>query len=500
MNRSVVYVRRERKRRPVINAARVLEVLGLLLLVEAAFMLVPMLLSLSLGEEDWVTFALAAAATGGVGYVLKRFMRPSDPTMRRRDGCLLTASVWVVFSFMGMIPFLLCSTPLDVSEAFFETMSGFTTTGATVIRDVESCSRGILLWRALIQWIGGMGIVVFTLAIIPSLNNGGGLSMFNSEVSGITHDKLEARVAATAKYLWGLYAVITLALVLLLWAGPMSLFDSMCQAMTTISTGGYSTRNDSIAGFDSTYVKIVLTVFMFIGGTSFSLLLGAVKGGMRRLWRNDVFRMYLALIGVYLVGMVLLNIRSGHFAPGADGVVDPLFHIVSAMTSTGFGACDFESWGPTVLVLTIFMMYVGACAGSTTGGAKLDRLLYLVKNFRLQVSRSVSPRLMRSVRVGGSCITPEQSDMISAFMLIFTFSIVVGGVCLAVMGFPVVDAFFSAVSCAANNGLGAGVTGISGSYDLLPPSGRWLMSLLMLAGRLEVFTVIVLLAPSFWRR
>lgn len=489
-----------RKPRPVINMARVLEVLGLLLMVEAAFMLLPMALCLWAGESDWRPFAISVAATGAVGFGMKRGARPSDPVLRRRDGCLLTALVWVAFSVMGMIPFMLCSTPLDVSEAFFETMSGFTTTGATVIRDVERCSHGILLWRALTQWIGGMGIVVFTLAVIPSLDNGGGLSMFNSEVSGITHDKLEARVAGTAKYLWGLYAAITGVLVLLLWAGPMNFFDSVCQSMATVSTGGYSTRNDSIASFGSTYVKVVLTLFMFVGGVNFSLLVAAVKGGFRQVFRNDVLRMFVCLVAVYLVSVILLNISSGHFIPGVDGVVDPLFHIVSAMTSTGFGASDFESWGSTVLVLTIFMMYVGACAGSTTGGAKLDRLLYLVKNFRLQVSRSVSPRLMRSVRVGGSCITPEQSDMISAFMLIFTFMIVVGGVSLATMGFPIVDAFFSSVSCAANNGLGAGVTGMSGSYDLLPPAGRWLMSALMLAGRLEVFTVIVLLAPAFWRR
>lgn len=497
---SASFLIRVRKPRPVINFARVCEVLGLLLLVETVFMLLPLGLCLCEGNPDWQAFSIAVAATGALGLGLKYGARPADPVLRRRDGCLLTALVWVVFSLMGMIPFMLCVTPLDVSEAFFETMSGFTTTGATVIRDVERCSRGILLWRALMQWIGGMGIVVFTLAIIPSLNNGGGLSMFNSEVSGITHDKLEARIAATAKYLWGLYAAITGVLVLLLWVGPMNLFESVCQAMATVSTGGYSTRNESIAGFGSTYVKVVLTVFMFVGGVNFSLLVAAAKGSLRQVWRNDVLRMFLSLIAVYLVVIVLLNIYHGCFGGGADGVVDPLFHIVSAMTSTGFGVCDFESWDATVLVLTIFMMYVGACAGSTTGGAKLDRLLYLVKNFRLQVSRSVSPRLMRSVRVGGSCITPEQADMISAFMLIFTFIIVVGGVCLATMGFPIVDAFFSSVSCAANNGLGAGVTGVSGSYDLLPPAGRWLMSLLMLAGRLEVFTVIVLLAPAFWRR
>lgn len=482
-----------------VNVARVLNALGTLLLVEAAFMLAPMTLCIVQGEDDWKAFSIALSATLLAGLAMRYLIRPADMTLRRRDGCLLTALVWVVFSIMGMIPFLLCATPLDISESFFETMSGFTTTGATVIRDVERCSRGILLWRALTQWIGGMGIVVFTIAIIPSLNNGGGLSMFNAEMSGISHDKFEARIAATAKYLWGLYASFTLVLTLLLWIGPMNLFDSVCQAMTTVSTGGYSTRNDSIAGFDSIYVKVVLTVFMFIGGTNFSLLLAAAKGNLRPLFESDVLRVYLLLIGLYLASILAINFHDGLSIRGAGIVVDPLFHIVSAMTSTGFGAADFESWGPTVLVLTVIMMFMGACAGSTTGGAKLDRMLYLWKNTRRQTHRSISPRLMQAVHIDGAYITPEQSDMISAFIILFTSSIILGGIALAVMGFPVTDAFFSSVSCAANNGLGAGVTGISGSYDLLPPAGRWIMSILMLAGRLEIFTLLVIFLPEFWK-
>lgn len=463
-------------------------------------MIVPLVVSLLYGEDDWLALALGAGATLIVGFMMKFGIHPSDRFLRRRDGCLLTALVWIVFSVMGMIPFLVCSTPLDVSEAFFETMSGFTTTGATVIRDVEKCSHGILLWRALTQWIGGMGIVVFTLAVIPSLNNGGGLSMYNSEVSGITHDKLAARIAATAKHMWRLYAVITVVMVLLLWIGPMNLFESICQSMATVSTGGYSTRNESIASFDSEYVKIVVTVFMFIGGINFSLLIAAVKGDCRRMWRNDVFRMYVGMIVAYFVIIVSLNIYSGNFEDNVNGIVDPLFHIVSAMTSTGFGVCNFEQWGAPVLLLTCIMMYVGACAGSTAGGIKIDRLLYLIRNFRFQVKHAVSPKLVKSVRIGEGYISSEQSYMISAFIFIFTVMVIIVGIFLAIMDFPIVDAFFSAVSCAGNNGLGAGVTGMTGSYDLLPPVGRWLMSALMLAGRLEVFTVIVLFAPAFWKR
>lgn len=482
------------------NFRRITGVIGLLLLVEAAFMIMPLALCVAMGEADRNAFAIAVAVTALTGMLMKRAGRNARPLMQRRDGVLLTALVWVAFSVMGMIPFLLSSTPLDVSESFFETMSGFTTTGATMYRDVESCSHGILLWRALTQWIGGIGIVVFTLAVIPSLNNVGGLSMFNSEVSGITHDKLEARVAASAKTLCSLYAALTLLLTLLLWAGPVNLFESVCQAMTTVSTGGYSTRNDSIAGFHSVYVKVVLTVFMFIGGINFSLLIAAVRGGWRRMWRNDVLRMFGALTLVYYVLILVVNLSHGSTRPDADGVVDPLFHVVSAMTSTGFGVGNFESWGPTVLVLTICMMYAGACAGSTTGGAKIDRMLYQFKNLRLQVQRLTSPRLMRTLSVNGRAVTPEQAGSISGFLLIYTMLILLGGVALAAMGFPIVDAFFSSQSCIGNSGLGAGITGITGSYELLPPAGRWLMSFLMLAGRLEIFTLILLFSPAFWSK
>lgn len=488
------------KSRAALNMPRVLNVLGLLLMVEAAFMLVPFLVSLAYGENDALPFAVGAAVTLLVGYVMKYHIKASDPILHRRDGCLLTATVWVAFSLMGMIPFLLCSTPLNVSESFFETMSGFTTTGATVIRDVEKCSHGILLWRALIQWLGGMGIVVFTLAIIPSLNNGGGLSMFNAEVSGITHDKIEARISNTTKYLWGIYALLTALLVILLWAGPMNLFDSVCHAMTTISTGGYSTRNAGIEAYGSTYTKVVITLFMFMGGVNFTLLIAAAKGAFRQMWRSDVFRFLLLLVVLYTFTIVMLNLSTHHFHDGVDGVVDPLFLVVSAMTSTGFSITGYENWGAAVILLTLLMMFVGASAGSTTGGAKLDRVLFLVKNFRYQVSRSVIPRLVRSVYIDNRVITTSQAEKLQAFLLIYTLLIVIGALALAGMGFPALDAVFASVSCGGNNGLGYGITGAAGSFDFVPAAGKWLMSLVMLAGRLEVFTLIVLLAPSFWRK
>lgn len=483
-----------------VNIAKQLNLIGTLLIVEGSFMAIPLLVCLFMGESDWFPFLMAVTFTVTAGLMLRVFVRPRSENLGRRDGCMITCMVWIIYSLFGMLPFILGSPRLNISEGFFEAMSGFTTTGATVIRDIESCSHGIRLWRALTQWIGGLGIVLFTLTIIPSLNNSKGIFMFHAEVSGITHDKIGARIANTAKILWLLYGIITINLIILLWIGPMNFFESVCHAFAAISTGGFSTNNDSIAAYDSFYIKLVLSVFMFIGGVNFGLIFAAVKGKIKDLWGNDVFRTFICLIGINYVITLISILHAGAWRGWQSLTIDPIFHIVSAMTSTGFGAGNFELWGELSLVLTILMMYFGACAGSTTGGAKIDRLLYLLKNFKVEIKRAVSPRSMKAVRINNQVITPENTNQIIAFLLVYTALIVFGGILLSAFDFPIVDAFFSSISCISNNGLGAGVTGVTGSYDFVPSVGKWVMSFLMLAGRLEIFALIMLLAPSFWKK
>lgn len=478
----------------------VFKVLGQLLLVETAFMSLPLAVCLFNGEHDWLAFAATIAVTLAVGATTTFGIKPRSALLHRHDGLLLASLAWVMFSLFGMLPFMLCDTPLTASEAFFEAMSGFTTTGATVIRDVEVCSHGILVWRALTQWIGGLGIILFTLTFIPSLNNSGSLMMFHAEATGITHDKLGARIARTAKVLWALYTLLTILLITLLWLGPMTLFDSICHGFSAISTGGFSTRNQSIADFDSAYIKGVLTLFMLVGGVSFTLIITSVRNSWRSLWRDEVFRTYLTIIAVFYILMVVAVLRGGHATGWQSVTIDPIFHIVSALTSTGYSAGNWEGWGVMVLTLTMFMMYVGACAGSTTGGAKIDRLVFLLKNMRLVVRRYVRPRLLQSVSVAGNYISHEMAGEIIAFIFIYTLLIAMGGVMLVAQGFPIVDAFFSSLSCVSNNGLGAGVTGITGSFDFLPESGKWMMSMLMLAGRLEIITLLAVFTRSFWRK
>lgn len=484
----------------MINFRQLMRIMGWLLMIEAGFMLFPTVTCIVYDESDWLPFASTALLTVLVGLVLAFRAKPTSHTMGKRDGFLLTAMVWIVFSIFGLLPFLYCGNPLSYSDAFFEAMSGFTTTGASVINSVGDMSHGVHLWRAMMQWIGGMGIILFTLAVIPMLNHSGGMQMFNAEVTGITHDKIRPRISQTAKSLWFIYLLLTFLLIILLWLGPMSLFESICHAFGAISTGGYSSNSSGIAAWhDSVYVKSVLILFMFLGGVNFGLIFKTLQGDLSALRRNDVFRTYVGVIVFMLMLFSVSILVRGQYTDWQSVTIDPLFQIVSTITSTGFTVNNFESWGPFILALTFVLMFFGACAGSTSGGAKIDRILYLFKNSKNELYRSLYPNAVLSVKVNGRVVNPDLVSKVIAFLCIYMLLIVGGGMALTLFDVPIVDAFFSSFSCLSNTGLGAGVTGYGNSYDILPDAAKWILSALMLIGRLEIFTVLVILTPSFWR-
>ena len=490
----------KRYEKPLVNFAQLLRVVGLLLIFEAFFLLFPTLTCIYYKESDWLPFAATSAGIFIIGSLLMSRIRPRTAHMGKRDGFMLTAMVWVIFSLFGMIPFLTSSRPLTVSDAFFESMSGFTTTGASVLDSNEGFSHGVLLWRALMQWIGGMGIILFTLAVVPMLNHSGGMQMFNAEVTGITHDKIRPRISQTAKSLWMIYLILTLILITLLWLGPMDVFDSVCHAFGAISTGGFSTDTFDIVSSDSVYVKVVLTIFMFLGGVNFGLIFKTVLGNFSAVRKNDVLRAYLySIVGFYILFAVSIIVR-GQVHSWQDVTVDPLFQVVSTLTSTGYSSSRYEAWGPFVLALMFVMMFSGACAGSTSGGAKLDRILILIKNCRNEVYRCIHPNAIMSVRMNGSVVNPDLVNKVVVFLCIYMLLVVTGGLILASFEVPLVDAFFSAFSCVCNTGLGSGITGYGASYAALPDAAKWILSILMLIGRLEIFTILVLFTPTFWRK
>ena len=487
-------------KRAQINFPALTRIVGLLLLIESMFMLIPLITCLVYNENDYKAFLITILITSVVGGVMTIATRSSDKDMGKREGFLLTALTWVLFSIFGMLPFMLGDSKMSISDAFFEAMSGFTTTGASVMTSIDHLSNGIHMWRCLMQWIGGMGIILFTLAVIPMLNHSGGMQMFNAEVTGVTRDKLSPRISQTAKGLWLVYIILTFILCALLWLGPMNLFDSICHAFSTMSTGGFSTRTESIGAWDTVYVKSVLTLFMFLGGVNFALLFRAATGHVSDLWKSEVFRAYVIIVGVMLGLFVVAIVANNQVLSWESVTIDPLFQIVSTITSTGLTIGDFENWGPFVVALTFMLMMFGACAGSTSGGAKIDRMLFLMKNIRNEIYRSLHPNAICSVRINGKVLSADVVNKVIAFLCIYVILILVGGIVLTATGIPLVDAFFSAFSCIGNTGLGAGVTGYGGSYDIIPDVGKWVLSLLMLMGRLELFTVLLLFTRTFWKK
>lgn len=350
------------------------------------------------------------------------------------------------------------------------------------------------------QWIGGMGIILFTLAVIPMLNHSGGMQMFNAEVTGITHDKLRPRISQTAKSLWLIYFTLTVILFLLLYAGPMEEFDAVCYAFSIMSTGGFATSDEGLGLWRSDYIEVVATFFMFIGGVSFTLIYRAVHRDFKAVWQNDVFRTYLGIIAFCYVVFAVTIWLNGQATSVKAVTLDPLFQIVSMISSTGFEVPEFGSWGTFILAMVIVLMFFGACAGSTSGGAKIDRLIYMLQNCHNEIERCIHPNNILTVRVNGKVIPHETVSKVIAFLCLYVLIILVGGIILTAMGLPLIDAFFSTFTCISNTGLSAGVTGYGGTFSIIPDGGKWVLAMIMLIGRLELFTVLLLFTPAFWKK
>ena len=474
-------------------------VIGWLLLVEAGIMVLPTICGLVYKEGNTVNFLISMIITAIAGFCLMS-LRPSSRDMGKREAILLTGLTWVILSLFGMIPFMLCNTRLDITDAFFETMSGFITTGATVLDSLEGVPHSLLLWRCIVQWIGGLGIILFTLAIVPMLNYQGGMQLFNAEVTGITHDKLRPRISYTAKGLWMVYAVLTLLAIILLVVSKMNLFDAICYGLSTMSTGGFSSRDLTLEEWDSLYIKIIFTVFMFLGGVNFTLLYRGVHGNLRAVWKNEILRIYIGtVLAFYLILTVNVTVRG--LATDIDDVtIDPLFQAVSILSSTGLTEPDYYDWGPIAYIVLIVMMIMGACAGSTSGGAKLDRFVVLYKFLKNEFYRMMHPNAIRTVSINGKGTSSAILQKTLAFLFLYIVVILCGGVALIMIGLPIGDSFFCTLSAVSNTGLGTDITGIQGNYALVPDMAKWVLCFLMLTGRLELFTVLLIFTPSFWKK
>jgi trk system potassium uptake protein len=495
----------------LLNLRAVIGVLGALLGALGVSLLAPMGVALVYGEALWWTFAVTALASMAGGGAAWWFFRPRHE-LRVREGFAIVALSWIVLSLVGALPFWLSGT-LSYTDGFFETVSGFTTTGATILGGtrtpaIEATPMALLFWRSLSHWLGGMGIIVLTLAILPLLGIGG-MQLFKAEVSGPQADKLTPRVRETAKRLWLIYFGLTVIQTAMLWPA-MGIFDAVNHAFATMATGGFSTKNASVAHFQSAYVDWVITAFMLLAGVNFALHYHLLHGRLRVL-RSEELRAYL---GVMLLATVLYRPGAG-VLPGPHGDQPPTataydsaldaariaaFQAVSIVTTTGFGTDDYERWPALALGVVFMLFFTGGMAGSTAGGIKMIRHVLLVKNSYRELNQLLHPQAVFPLRMDHRVVPADVLRNVLSFIVLYLLLILFGTLVMAMLGFDLLSAFGAAASCVGNIGPAFGAFGPVETYAEVPAVGKWVLSFLMVAGRLEIFTLLVLLAPGFWRR
>lgn len=483
----------------MINFKIIYKIIGTLLFIEAAMMLWCLGLSLYLHEKDMLAFLISIAVTvlGGVGF--RRLGRGDDSTLGRREAYLLVTLTWIIFSLFGSLPFMLSGTITNFTDAYFETISGFTTTGCSIIDDVEVLPHATLFWRTMTQWIGGLGIVFFTIAIIPSLV-GGNVKVFSAEATGPIRAKMHPRLGTTAKWIWSIYFMLTIGCAVCYYLAGMGLFDCLNYAMTTTATGGFSTHNASTGYFHNPYIDYTAIVFMFLSGTSFTLLYTTLfKGRIRQFVKNTEFRFYLfAVLGAALLITIVLCHENGYHP--IDAIRVSLFQVTSMITTTGIFNDDAAKWHHITWVILSFCMFLGGCSGSTSGGFKSIRMVMLLNILRNEIKRILHPRAVLPVKVNDNTISYSYQVSLLAFFTAYTLLCLITYFCMILTGVDSTNSITIALSCASNVGPTLSLDiGPSMSWAVLPATVKWLLSLLMLMGRLEIFTVVVLFTTSFWK-
>ena len=484
------------------NTRMVFRTMGALLLIEAVFMALALGVSLWYGEADSGVFLLSTIITLLAGIVGLLVGRGAESRMGEREGYVIVAMVWVVFSSFGLLPYYLSGQVPSLTDAWFESMSGFTTTGATIIPDLELITHGLLFWRSLTQWIGGMGIIVLSIAILPifGLN---GMQLYAAEVSGLTYEKLSPRIADTAKMMWSIYLLLTATEVAALWLCGMDVFDAVCHSFSTIATGGFSTHNNSLEFYDSAAIHYTVTFFMFVSGINFVLLIYLLRGKARNFFQDEELRWYSIAVLVFAVALTvgLYIARPGWTALHMERAFrDSLFTVISSMTSTGYTISDYMYWPVVAWVVIFFLMLTGACAGSTAGGIKWVRLSIIIKNGVAEFQRRIHPNAIVPVKLNDKAVPQQTINNIMAFLIFYVFIIAVTVVIFCASGVKFDESIGAAVSAIGNVGISIGQFGPAGTYAEFPIVAKWVMSFVMLIGRLEIFTVLLLFTKALWRK
>ena len=487
-----------------------MHLMGLLLLCNGAFMLVAALVSGLYKDGVTIEITMAAIVTMLIGLASMFFTRDHKKEVKPKEGYIIVTFGWLVMSASGMLPYLFTGAIPDITNAFFETISGYTTTGASILNDIESLPKGLLFWRSLTHWIGGMGIIVLAIAILPLLGIGG-MQLFAAEAPGPSADKLHPRITDTAKRLWLIYVGYTLAETLLLKLAGMGFFDAMNHAMATLSTGGFSTKNNSLAYWnDQPLIQYIVTLFMFLAGSNFVLSYFAFKGKIQKVLKDEEFKFYTGfIISFSIVAALVIYFQAQPqvsaslpmvFGYGESAIRHALFQVLAVVTTTGFVTADFTGWTPFLTIFFFGLMFLGGSAGSTAGGIKVMRHLLIIKNGLLEFKRTLHSNAIIPVRYNNKTVAESIVYNIIGFFVLYMLLFIIGALVLAFMGLDFESAIGGAATSLGNVGPGLGSLNPLSNFNDLPALGKWWCGFLMLLGRLELFTVLILFSPYFWRK
>ncbi|MDI6755129.1 MAG: TrkH family potassium uptake protein [Thermodesulfobacteriota bacterium] len=475
-----------------------LNLLGFLNLILAGTMVLPLLVNWIYGEPHARGFLLSIAATALSGLFMMLIFKRSHRELTHRDGFAIVALGWINAAFFGALPYLFTGALESLTDACFEAASGFTTTGSTIFTDIQKHPHGLLFWRSLTQWLGGMGIILLSLAILPFLGVGG-MQLYRAEVPGPTADKLRPRIAQTARILWEVYVLFSAAEVLTLLLGGMNLFDALCHTFSTMATGGFSPKNQSIEFYQSPFLEYAITFFMFLAGANFALHYRFLKGNVKVLWRDTEFCFYISvvLLATFFISLNLwLNIQKEFYQAFRLAI----FQVVSILTTTGFTTADFENWPIFSQYLLLILMFIGGCAGSTGGAIKCVRIYILLKQGFQELRKLVHPRAVLPVKMGGKVISPDTLSGIWGLFFLYLLIFSVASLALSMLGSDLLTSISAVATTLGNVGPGLGTVGPAENFAHLSIAAKWILIVCMLLGRLEIYTLLVLLIPEFWKK
>ena len=483
------------------NLRLILKTMGGLILIESIFLLLMIPIPLYYGESDARYFLISSLISALFGGTFLLLGKNATPTMGKREGAVIVTIVWVVFSLFGMLPYWLSGAICSFTDAFFETMSGFTTTGASILVDTEALPHGMLFWRSFTQFVGGIGIIVLSIAILPLFGVNSN-QLFAAEHSTPKQNKIRAKISDTVKRLFLIYITLTVVESVLLVVGDMDIFDAVCQSFSTTATGGFSTKNNSIAHWDSPFIQYVIAIFMLLSGINFVVYYFGIKGKFAKIKENEELRYYLLVFGIVLLITILSFIdlsKEFDFASVSHSFRNGFFTVASLMTTTGFGTIDYLDWQPSIVLILLFVMIIGGSAGSTSGGLKMIRIVIAVKACYHQFKRIVHPNAVIPVRYNKSLVQNEIVTNVLTYILLYIIIALIGSFILSLTGLNLREAVGTIVSCTSGVGAGFSVAGTFGNYAEISVFAKWFLSFVMLIGRLEFFTVLLLFAPAFWK-